>query len=393
MKMPKINSLTIILLVLVSVVYIQLELPQDPKEIIDKELVKDEYGKFPAVLFDVLAGETVFIFAQGKNFSITIYQNKIGNLLIASNSSEDVEFEKYHQSSSRMGVSISTVGSEPVYLKIYTTGSQKMFGYSLIVPSLILILAIGIELLRRKYHPPYFEDEVRAISPAIAVIPAGLLYAMISTNYTNTSFDLGPTKYYDFDLNMYLLVLNIIDYYTPILFLTLILVPASRIVNVKKLHTYRSLNINKNNQFITRVAVWSTIHLAFLHLLYFDMFFSRGSEFLSFDYFIPVYLGAILLISLIVINLVILEVIIIDITQSYGFMAFFVPFVYSFVFSGVLPTFPPFDYIWPTNPEIISRIEHSDLRIIMFLRVVLTSVVLFWLGLMNRRRKWFRTGT
>ena len=390
MKFQKINSLSIILVLLVTVVLVQLEYPHNSKVLFDNEIEPDIYGRFQPIQFNVLAGETVYVLVRGQNVSFEIYQNNYGNLVSVSNSSTDFEFEEYLEGSSHMGISVRS--SDSVYVKIYTTGSQNMLWYGLIVPSLVLLIAVVIELWRRKYHPPYFEDEVRSLSPWSVIIPAAIILVYISSKGFYFDFDL-TVKYYNEDLNSYYIALSFNVFFYLVFTTILFLLPLYRIMNNGRLQGYKSLPIDPFKQLAMRIFVWSSVPLAALFLMYFDMFFSRGAEFVSLDNLPTVYLPGVLFLAIMVFNIVTLEIIVLDVSQNRPYVALIVPILSILVYNGSVPPFQPFSFYQPNSFSELFDLETSESRIFYFTRELFTMLILLTVGFWNRKRKWFRTGT
>ena len=392
MKFQKINSISIILVILAAVIIVQLEYPQNSKVIFENEIEPDTYGEFPTIQVYVLAGETIYVLVRGQNVSVDIYQNHYGNLVSVSNSSTDIEFEKYLEGSGQMGLTVRSSTSDPVYVKIYTTGSQNMQWYGLLVPSLVILIAIGIELLRRKYHPPYFEDEVGSLSSLSVILPAGLLYLIVSSKGSYMDFDLRR-KYYNEDLNTYVISLQFNSFFFFVFTVIMFLLPLYRIMNISRLQGYKSLPINPFKQLAMRIIVWFAVPWATLFLMYFDMFLSRGAQFESLDNFPTVYLPAVLLLTTMVLNIVTLEIVILDFSQNHPYAVLIVPVLSIMVFYGSVPPFQPFSFYQPNDLIELLDLQTSESRFFYFTRELLTTVILLIVGFLNRRRKWFRTGT
>ena len=390
MKFQKINSLSIILVLLVTVVMVQLEYPHDSKLLFEDEIEPNIYGRFPTIQFYVLAGETVHVLVRGQNVSFEIYKNNYGNLVSVSNSSTDFEFEEYLEGSSKMGLSVRS--SDSVYVKIHTTGSQNMLWYGLIVPSIVLLVAVVIEIWRRKYHPPYFEDEVGSLSSLSVILPAGLLYLIVSSKGSYMDFDLRR-KYYNEDLNTYVISLQFNSFFFFVFTVIMFLLPLYRIMNISRLQGYKSLPINPFKQLAMRIIVWSSVPLAALFLMYFDMFFSRGAEFVSLDNLPTVYLPGVLFLAIMVFNIILLEIIVLDSSQNRPYATLIVPVLSILVFNGTVPPFQPFSFYQPNSFSELFDLQTSESRIFYFTRELLTTVILLIVGFLNRRRKWFRTGT
>ncbi len=392
--MRRLNSISITLILLGIISVSMAGLPNKKEVLVDQKLENDSFSLYRDLQIYVSTGETVQIFIKGIN-SVPVNVTILGDNINEKHSGRnlDIKFTKTFTERS-MIITIGIESEVPTSVSVYAFVEGGDIQTILYMMGLILMLLVSVsELIIRRVHPPYIEDESRSISIVGLFIPL----VLVGDNFLNNSglilkfqflCGLPCTTPYSTSLLIEALFKFVLRKYTQILLFTLLGLSVVRSFSKRRISVYKTLPINTVKQYFARVVIWSSVVLSILTLIFFSDLFERRSQFEGYDTFYLIYLYAFSIVLIVSINMVLLHINVLDTFQDTKLAVFIVPTLMLLSVQEIIPSIPMFEGFHHMN----WRDESHPSEMIIIVRQLIYTILLLIYGVVNRKRNGYRAG-
>ncbi len=397
----RINSLSLIL-VITGTIYLGITgIPSEKVVFVDQSVPTSTQDNSIShyYTYTIFPGETVYIKLRGTDINLSViisfmetvsperehtnttYHYYDGQLLI-------IETNKYFEKGGKVDIRLTTDIPSEVYLMVHTQGSMDnqiiQFGLSL----LSITIGVILELVRRKFHPKYIEDETRSILPILFLVPLYVLFNFLKRHGSDLSYSYRSSTYFR-DLHIQEVAIKIItDEFAIILFYVLVFLAINRYISSRRTMAYKVYPINHISQYFVRFGIWSAISLLPLIFMFVNSVFSRQARYPYPDIFDDVYLPGLLLIVLTTVNIVLLHMDVLDLLGRFRFSILLVPMIMMLSLWEVLPPIPIFEYLHNVDKSA----RHIQVPVdSLFTQQLTYTLVLLVVGVLNRLRSDFDT--
>ena len=123
----------------------------------------------------------------------------------------------------------------------------------------LFFTGLVIEIVQRKFHPPYLEDEGRSISIIGVMVPIIILSNIVLTDTVGFAFMyeynpgiLIPIKYFQ-SLHIEKILYLFINYSTMLIFFVLLAVSITCSISKRRIQVYKTFPVDRLKQYFTRI--------------------------------------------------------------------------------------------------------------------------------------------
>ena len=359
-------------------------------------LTTTSIDRFDQLTFYINIGETVYI--SVKSINLVPVEVSIGGIYMGRDyTGSNLSINYVGKTTNRSTyITVELISDFPASATVYAyvEGSEEVRNKFYLGASFFMLTGLIVEFITRKLYPPYLEDEGRSISVVAILIPVIMFWDFLKPyNGYNFRYQYNPRDgfsiaYYR-SLHIEEIVWTFVNSSTMLIFYVLLAVSITRSLSKKRLQVYKTLPVDKLQQYFSRIGIWTGMTLSFLALRLFMGIFSRNGKFDGYQMFFSVYIYAFLIACIVFTNMVLLHVNVLDTFQSTRATVLIVPLLMLLSVQGNMPPIPMFEAFHRVDWE--TEYHPVGVTTLIFKQLFYTIILLVY-GVVNRMRHGFMTG-